>query len=260
MNQPLSAPSANASRPARRSLAEFALPPAVALGTSSTVEIPMPVAESASAPQLTTSSSPAVDCGSEYVAPTPASDAQQAAARGAGQASSPEAEAVEDDALLRRFEDMTSTAAKAARDYRFWMLEQMKVNMTVALNYANGIAGMSSRTAAAAPSDTHQSGTHPHPRCVEETTSAVASAAGEYRAKALELMTRNLSTAMQYAQRLGQVNSPMELMELSADQARKQFEFAVKQSAELGSIAQRMAMPDIAAMVANFARLLGDRK
>ena len=73
-------------------------------------------------------------------------------------------------------------------------------------------------------------------------------------------MTYSLSATVQYAQRLAHVKSPMEFMELSTDQARKQFELAVKQSAELGSIAQRMAAPDIASIVANFAKLLGERK
>jgi hypothetical protein len=220
----------------------------------------MPTAKSASAQQPTTPALPAADSGSEHVGPAPAGDDQQANVRGIGQTSSPEAATGEEDAILRRFEDMTSTAAKAARDYRFWMLEQMKVNMTVALNCANGIAAMNARHVPEAASDTHQSRKHPHPQGVQETTPATATAAGEYRAKALELMTRNLSSTIQFAQRLAQVNSPMEFMELSADQARKQLEVAVKQGAELGSIAQRMAAPDIAVMAANFAKLFGDRK
>ena len=50
---------------------------------------------------------------------------------------------LEDDGKLPRFDEVTVAAAKAAKDYRSWMLEHMKVNITAALDYANGLASAS---------------------------------------------------------------------------------------------------------------------
>ena len=63
---------------------------------------------------------------------------------------------LEDNPLFHQFGDMTSAAAKAAKDYRSWMLDQMKINMGVALDFASGVASVNSRPASVAHLDAPQ--------------------------------------------------------------------------------------------------------
>jgi hypothetical protein len=163
-------------------------------------------------------------------------------------------------ALLHQFEDMTSAAAKAAKDYRSWMLEHVKINMTAALGYMNGLASVNSRTASEAHPDEPEQGKTTRSRSTENTPPAVAKIADEYRAKTFELMTANINTTLEYAQRLVQVKTPNEFVELSTSHARKQFELIMKQTTELGSIAQKLAPPHIASMTGSVAKVLGERR
>jgi hypothetical protein len=148
-----------------------------------------------------------------------------------------------DNALFDPFEDMTAAAAKAAKDYRSWMLEQMTINMCAALDYANGVA--SARTASVARPDTPERGTTSYSQSADKTAPAVAKVADEYRAKAFELMTANINTTLQYAQRLVNVTTPAEFVQLSTSHARKQFELIMKQTAELGSITRKLTTPKV---------------
>lgn len=54
-------------------------------------------------------------------------------------------------------------------------------------------------------------------------------------------MTDNINTTLEYAERLVNVKTPNEFIELSTIPTRKQLEFILKQTAELGSIAHRLA-------------------
>jgi len=137
------------------------------------------------------------------------------------------------------------------------MLEHMKVNMAAALTCVNGLAAVNSHLASAAHSDASE--TSPHRQSVEEAV-PTEEVADEYRVKAFELMTANMNTTLEYAQRLAHVKTPSELIELATSQARKQFDLMVQQTSELGSIAQRLAPHDIAAVTVSFAKLLSERK
>ena len=190
----------------------------------------------------------------------PSNKGQKAAASGVVEVGDPNAAQFEDDALFRQFEDMTAAAAKAAKDYRFWMLEHMKINMTAALNCANGVAGVNSRIASAAHPDASEQGKNTHPQSIETTAPTVTSVADAYRVKAFELMTVNINATLEYAQRLAHAKTSAEFIELSTTHAHKRFELIMKQTTELGSIAQRLATPDIASMTASFAKLLSERK
>jgi hypothetical protein len=158
------------------------------------------------------------------------------------------------DNPLQQFEDMTTAAAKAAKDYRSWMLEQVKINMCAALSYANGLssmgAGALSRPDAAA-SDTSAE---------KKGVAAAENLADAYRAKAFELMTANMRSTLEYAQRLVNVKTPTEFVELSASHARNQFELIMRQTAELGALAQKLAMPGVEAMTAGLGKTPRERK
>jgi len=164
-----------------------------------------------------------------------------------------------DNPLFHHFEDMTSVAAKAARDYRSWMLGQMKINMCAALDYANGLASVNSRIVAVADPDTAEPARNAAAPSADQMTPTVAKVADEYPAKAFELMSANMSTTLEYAQRLVNVKTPTEFVELSTNHARKQFELILKQTAELGLIAQRLATPDVESLAAGFRKAFGER-
>jgi hypothetical protein len=157
------------------------------------------------------------------------------------------------DNPLQQFEDMTSAAAKAAKDYRSWMLEQVKINMCAALSYANGLSSMGG--GALFRPETASSDTS-----VEKDAAAAENLADAYRAKAFELMTTNMRSTLEYAQRLVNVKTPTEFVELSAGHARNQFELIMRQTAELGALAQKLAMPGVEAMTAGLAKTLRERK
>lgn len=172
------------------------------------------------------------------------------------------------DAAVTRFPveqqlgEVTSAAAKAARDYRSWMLEHMKVNINAALDYANGIASASLPPDLAAPAAGRQreqeknSGTLK----LERQLSAPARAAEEYRAKAFELMTANVNATLEYAQRLANVRSPAEFIELSTNHARKHLELIMTHTAALGTLSQSLTTTNAERMTASIARVFGRQK
>jgi hypothetical protein len=65
--------------------------------------------------------------------------------------------------------------------------------------------------------------------------------ADEYGVKAFELMIANIGASLEYAQRLVNVRTPTEFVDLATSQAWKQLNSIIKQTGELRSIAQRLA-------------------
>jgi hypothetical protein len=261
MDQPQSVRPAGVSRPARRSLTEFALPATgVVEDVPAAAEPPLPTGQSASTTQRDAQPSIPIDDEGHHVVRTPVNEDHHLAANELAQANDLKSADVEDDPLLHQFEDMTLAAAEAAKDYRFLMLEHLKINMAAALSCVNGFASVNSQIASAAHPDASERETSPHPESVEEAVPTEEEVADEYRVKAFELMTANMNTTLEYAQRLAHVKTPSELVELATSQARKQFDLMVQQTSELGSIAQRLAPHDIAAVAVGFAKLLSERK
>jgi hypothetical protein len=152
---------------------------------------------------------------------------------------------LEDNPLFHQFGDMTSAAANAAKDYRSWMLEQMKINMGVALDFASGVASVNSRLAPVAYPGVLQPPKNNCSQGAANATPAAAKIADEYRAKAFDLVTANVRNTLEFTQGLVQAKTPTEFLELSTSHARKQFELIMKQTAELGSFAQRLATPRV---------------
>jgi len=180
------------------------------------------------------------------------------AANGSAQAHDLEAAGVEGDPLLHQFEDMTLAAAKAAKNYRFLMLEHMKINMAAALSCVNGLATANSKIASTAHCGASESEAVPNPQGDEETAPKAEEVADEYRVKAFEVMTANMNSTLEYAQRLAHVKTPSELVELATSQVRKQFDLMMRQTGELGSIVQRLKPHDIASLTAGFGKLIGE--
>lgn len=166
----------------------------------------------------------------------------------------------EDGELLRQFEEMTLAAAQAAKDYRLLMLEHMKVSMTAALSYVNGLSAAASSAATAAHDDPSTQDVDAHQQDTGANAAPPGKVADQYRAKAFELMTANMSAALETAQKFARAKTPSEFVELATGQARKQLELIVKQTSEFGSLAQKLTPRDIASMTGTFAKPLGDSK
>jgi hypothetical protein len=79
----------------------------------------------------------------------------------------------------------------------------------------------------------------------DKNTPSAARVAVEYRARAFELMMANVSSTLEYAQRLVNVKTPTEFVELSISHGRKQVESVINQAADLGSIALRLATASV---------------
>jgi hypothetical protein len=172
------------------------------------------------------------------------------------------------DATMPRFpvdqqlDEVVSAAAKAAKDYRSWMLEHMKVNINAALDYANGIASASlppdfAGPATGRPREQEENNVVPK---LERQLSAPARVAEEYRAKAFELMTANVNATLEYAQRLANVRSPAEFIELSTNHARKQCELIMTHTAALGALSQSLTKTNAERMTASIAKVFSRQK
>lgn len=157
--------------------------------------------------------------------------------------------------------EVTSAAAKAARDYRSWMLEHMKVNINAALDYANGIASASLPPDLAAPAAGRQREQKKNSGALKlERQLSAPARAEEYRAKAFELMTANVNATLEYAQRLANVRSPAEFIELSTNHARKHLELIMTHTAALGTLSQSLTTTNAERMTASIARVFGRQK
>jgi hypothetical protein len=72
--------------------------------------------------------------------------------------------------------------------------------------------------------------------------SAVVKGAQDYNNKLLEFAQTNTNIAFEFAQRLLDVKSPAEFIELSTERARKQFATLTEQTQELATLAQRVTL------------------
>ena len=69
-----------------------------------------------------------------------------------------------------------------------------------------------------------------------------STAVQDYNNKFIEFAQENTSAAVDFLQKLSGVTSPMALVELSTEHARKQFETMTKQTKELAALAQKVTL------------------
>ena len=105
------------------------------------------------------------------------------------------------DGILQQMDEVTSAAAKTAKDYRAWMLEHMKANINAALDYTNGIASVSLPHGYSEPAAQEREENAGTPK-LKRPLPVPAKAAEEYRAMAFELMISNVNATLEYARRL----------------------------------------------------------
>jgi len=76
---------------------------------------------------------------------------------------------------------------------------------------------------------------------LDETYSAAAKGVADYNLKLIEMARANSNSAFEFTCGLVAMKSLPEMIELSTEQARKQFELVAEQSRELWALAEKMA-------------------
>jgi hypothetical protein len=165
----------------------------------------------------------------------------QGAAERVPQSNNHNGSGLEDERTLQQLDEVTLAAAKSASDYRTSMLENLKVNIAAAADCANGLA-----SANLPPGFAGMAAGQPREReadndTLERQLPAATPPADDYRAKdyrakdyranAVALINANVNATLDYAQRLGNVTSPAEFIELSTNHAHKHFELIMKHAA-----------------------------
>jgi len=119
-------------------------------------------------------------------------------------------------------------AVKIAKEFQERALEDFRVSMNAALDYAKNI--VETRTGGAPKGG--------RPVKPEAPILTGLEAPARYRAEAIELLKANVETALGYARELASARSPADFVELSSEHARKQCEFVLKQTGALKSFAR----------------------
>jgi len=141
---------------------------------------------------------------------------------------------VADDRTLQQLDDVTLAAAKSAKDYRAWMLEDLK---------NGGSAPPAPASAGPAPGLAELKADQPREQEADRDTptlepqlSGDPGTADVYRAKAVELINANVNATLNYAQQLGTVKSAAEFIELSTSHAHRHLEVIMKHAAGLTAL------------------------
>jgi Phasin protein len=147
------------------------------------------------------------------------------------------------DTVLQQLDEVTLAAAKSARDYRSWMLENVKVDIGAAPADANVI--LSSHVA---PDIARRPGDQSREQEINSDTPnpnrqlpAPSEAFDDYRAKAVELINASVNASLDYAQRLAGLRSPAEFIALSTDNACRYLELIMTHTAAVGALSQSFA-------------------
>jgi phasin protein len=119
-------------------------------------------------------------------------------------------------------------AVEIAKDFQARALEDLRLGMNAALDYARGLVEKRVPQCEASKDRARP----------EQPVVTGLGAAAEYRAESVELLKSNVESAMDYARALAQAKTPAEFIALSSEHARKQCEFALKQAGALKSLAR----------------------
>jgi hypothetical protein len=142
-----------------------------------------------------------------------------------------------EDERLQQLDEVTLAAAKSAKDYRSFMLENLKVQIAAAPDRTNGHASGFGKSGAAQSGQPQQDGAKRKPQRQPPT---LGDAAEVYRTKAFELINANVNAVLDYAQRLAAVRSPAEFIELSTNHACRHFELVMKHAAALAALSRSL--------------------
>jgi hypothetical protein len=125
-------------------------------------------------------------------------------------------------------------AVRIAKEYQTRALEDFKLSMNAALDYAKDLVD------ARVPAD---GAAHGNPKPEDPILTGLG-AAVRYRAESFELARANVETALGYARGLIGARTPAEFVELSSTHARQQCELMLKQASVLKSFARAATRSD----------------
>lgn len=94
---------------------------------------------------------------------------------------------------------------------------------------------------------------------VQDTYSTAVRSAQEYNAKVIEFAQTNTQTNLEFVQKLSNVKSPTEFLELSTNHSRKQFETLAEQARDLLSLAQKTVLTATERAQADVNKTYGQR-
>jgi hypothetical protein len=123
---------------------------------------------------------------------------------------------------------------RIAKDFQARALQDFSLGMNAVLDYAKGF--IEPRAAANGVSKEQSRPEHPVVKGL--------GAAAQYRTESAALVKANVESAMDYARALARARTPAEFIALSSEHARKQCEFALKQTEALKSLARSVRKTD----------------
>jgi hypothetical protein len=119
---------------------------------------------------------------------------------------------------------------KIAKDYQNRAFESVKVSLNAAVDHAKDFIEPRVRSEAS-PKDYGGAS-------LDNFLTVLSGAAAQFGAEALELMSANVITSLEYGRELSGTTTAAQFVELSSAQARKQCELILKQASVLKSLAE----------------------
>ena len=92
---------------------------------------------------------------------------------------------------------------------------------------------------------------------IKDSFSTAVKSAQDYNTKLIEFAQTNIEAAFAFAQKLSDVKSPSDFIELSTDHSRKQFETLTEQTKELAALAQKIALTSVEPLKMGVTKTLG---
>ena len=138
----------------------------------------------------------------------------------------PEAPVAEPESnKLQTCDSTAELVVKIAKEFQARALEDFKIGMNAALNYAKDFVDTGARTAEASKG---------HLKSKDQIAAGLGAAA-QYRAESFELAQANVESALDYVRELTRTATPAEFVELSSAHVRQQCELILKQKSVLNS-------------------------
>ena len=92
---------------------------------------------------------------------------------------------------------------------------------------------------------------------IKNSVSAAVKGAQDYNTKVIEFAQTNTKVALEFVQKLSGLKSPSDIIELSTDHSRKQFEILSEQAKELAALAQKATLATIEPLKTGVTRAFG---
>ena len=92
---------------------------------------------------------------------------------------------------------------------------------------------------------------------IKNTVSTAVKGAQDYNNKVIEFAQTNTKVALEFVQKLSGVKSPSDVIELSTDHSRKQYETLSEQAKELAALAQKVTLATVEPLKTGVTKAFG---